>query len=80
MRNVYLLRFANISSGAVAQVVEHRTENRESVVESAQHHNLMKWIYLIIAIITEVIATSALKESQGFSKVFPSIIVVVGIH
>ena len=38
----------------------------------------MKWIYLIIAIITEVIATSALKESQGFSKVFPSIIVVVG--
>ena len=38
----------------------------------------MKWIYLIIAIITEVIATSALKESQGFSKIIPSIIVVVG--
>ena len=38
----------------------------------------MKWIYLIIAIITEVIATSALKESQGFSKFSPSIIVIVG--
>ena len=38
----------------------------------------MKWIYLIIAIITEVIATSALKESQGFSKIFPSVIVIVG--
>ena len=38
----------------------------------------MKWIYLIIAIITEVIATSALKESQGFSKIFPSVIVIFG--
>mgnify|MGYP001169408432 FL=1 len=38
----------------------------------------MKWIYLIIAIIAEVIATSALKESQGFSKLFPSIIVIMG--
>ena len=26
-RIVYLFRFANIYSGAVAQVVEHRTEN-----------------------------------------------------
>lgn len=38
----------------------------------------MKWIYLIIAIFTEVIATSALKESQGFSKIFPSVVVIVG--
>tara|TARA_B110000014_G_C19602675_1_gene319342 strand:- start:173 stop:496 length:324 start_codon:yes stop_codon:yes gene_type:complete len=38
----------------------------------------MKWIYLIIAIITEVIATSALKESQGFSKLLPSVIVIIG--
>ena len=38
----------------------------------------MKWIYLIIAIITEVIATSALKESQGFSKIIPSIVVITG--
>ena len=37
----------------------------------------MKWIYLIIAIITEVIATSALKESQGFSKLLPSVIVII---
>ena len=38
----------------------------------------MKWIYLIVAIITEVIATSALKESEGFSKILPSLIVVIG--
>ncbi|MBP2831097.1 multidrug efflux SMR transporter [Aquimarina sp. U1-2] len=38
----------------------------------------MKWFYLIIAIVSEVIATSALKESNGFSKLIPSIITVVG--
>ncbi|GAB5476138.1 MAG: SMR family transporter [Maribacter sp.] len=38
----------------------------------------MKWIYLIIAIVSEVIATSALKESNGFSKLVPSIITVIG--
>ena len=38
----------------------------------------MKWIYLIIAIITEVIATSALKESEGFTKAIPSLIVIIG--
>ncbi|MEM7484328.1 MAG: multidrug efflux SMR transporter [Bacteroidota bacterium] len=38
----------------------------------------MKWIYLIIAIVSEVIATSALKESSGFSKLVPSIIAFIG--
>ena len=38
----------------------------------------MKWIYLLLAIITEVVATTALKESQGFTKVMPSLIVVIG--
>lgn len=40
--------------------------------------NIMKWIYLSIAVIAEVIATTALKESDGFSKIFPSILVVSG--
>ncbi len=38
----------------------------------------MKYLYLAIAIFAEVTATSALKASEEFSKVFPSIIVVVG--
>tara|TARA_Y100000590_G_scaffold407899_1_gene498588 strand:+ start:502 stop:828 length:327 start_codon:yes stop_codon:yes gene_type:complete len=38
----------------------------------------MKWIYLSIAIVSEVIATSALKESTGFTKLFPSLITIVG--
>jgi len=36
------------------------------------------WVYLITAIVTEVIATSALKASAGFSKPLPSVMVVTG--
>ena len=38
----------------------------------------MKWLYLIIAVIFEVIATSALKESNSFTKLAPSLIVIIG--
>lgn len=38
----------------------------------------MPYLYLAIAIITEVIATSALKASAGFTELMPSIIVVTG--
>ena len=35
-------------------------------------------IYLAVAIISEVIATSALKSSNGFTNLWPSVLVVVG--
>ena len=38
----------------------------------------MGHLYLAIAIISEVVATSALKASNGFSNLLPSILVVVG--
>lgn len=38
----------------------------------------MKYLVLAIAIILEVIATSALKASEGFTKFWPSVIVVAG--
>lgn len=38
----------------------------------------MGYLYLSISIIMEVIATSALNSSDGFTKLGPSIIVVVG--
>ena len=37
-----------------------------------------KWLMLGIAIVAETIATSALKSSEGFSKLVPSAIVLVG--
>ncbi len=36
------------------------------------------WWYLGIAIVSEVAATSALKASEGFSRFWPSLLVVVG--
>jgi small multidrug resistance pump len=36
------------------------------------------WLYLGIAIVAEVIATSALKAAEGFSRSGPSAIVVAG--
>ncbi|GLQ15770.1 DMT family transporter [Maritalea porphyrae] len=36
------------------------------------------YLYLLIAIVGEVIATSALKAADGFSQTIPSILVVVG--
>ena len=38
----------------------------------------MGYWYLTIAIIAEVLATSALKESQGFFRLVPSLVVVAG--
>ena len=38
----------------------------------------MGYLYLTVAIIAEVIGTSALKSSEGFTQLVPSIIVVVG--
>jgi small multidrug resistance pump len=38
----------------------------------------MEWILLAGAIISEVTATLALKASAGFSKLVPSIVVVLG--
>ena len=38
----------------------------------------MNWLYLAIAIVSEVIATSALKATEGFTRWVPSLLVVVG--
>ena len=39
---------------------------------------MMAYLYLALAIIAEVIATSALKASEEFTKLIPSVIVLVG--
>jgi small multidrug resistance pump len=39
---------------------------------------LMTYLYLFMAILAEVIATSALKSAEGFTKLGPSLMVVLG--
>lgn len=36
------------------------------------------WLFLAVAIAGEVVATSALKSSSGFTKLLPSVVVVTG--
>ncbi|MDI4665778.1 multidrug efflux SMR transporter [Xanthobacter autotrophicus] len=38
----------------------------------------MSYLYLIIAIVAEVIATSALKATESFTRPGPSVLVIVG--
>ena len=38
----------------------------------------MSWVYLLLAIVAEVIATSALKQSDSFARLGRSLIVVLG--
>ena len=39
---------------------------------------MQQWILLAIAIVSEVIATSCLKAAEGFTRLWPSLVVVVG--
>ena len=38
----------------------------------------MKQLYLFLAIIGEVVATSSLKDAHGFTKIVPLVVVMVG--
>ncbi len=38
----------------------------------------MNWLYLGLAIVAEVIATSALKAAEGFTRMVPSLVVIIG--
>lgn len=38
----------------------------------------MGYWYLVVAILSEVVATSALNASQGFTRLWPSMVTVVG--
>lgn len=37
----------------------------------------MSWLMLVVAIAAEVIATSTLKSTEGFTRLWPSVVVVV---
>ncbi|NWN92621.1 QacE family quaternary ammonium compound efflux SMR transporter [Marinobacter adhaerens] len=39
---------------------------------------MKSWLFLGAAIIAEVVATSSMKASEGFTRLFPSLVVVIG--
>ncbi|MBX9867949.1 MAG: multidrug efflux SMR transporter [Burkholderiales bacterium] len=38
----------------------------------------LNWVLLFVAILAELIATSTLKASEGFSKLIPSLVCIIG--
>ncbi|RNB85029.1 QacE family quaternary ammonium compound efflux SMR transporter [Brevibacillus fluminis] len=38
----------------------------------------MNYLFLLLAILTEIVATTSLKLSDGFTRLVPSIVVVIG--
>lgn len=47
-------------------------------IEDSSAPVMNKWVYLTLAIFSEVMATASLKSTEGFSKLWPSVIVLVG--
>jgi small multidrug resistance pump len=39
---------------------------------------MKQWVFLFLAIVSEVIATSALKSTQEFTRLLPSLVVAAG--
>ncbi|WP_152206280.1 SMR family transporter [Marinobacter changyiensis] len=39
---------------------------------------MKSWIFLGIAIVAEVVATTGLKASEGFTRLWPSVLVITG--
>ena len=39
---------------------------------------MIHWLYLTIAIVAEVVGTSFLRASEGFTKLVPSVLVIAG--
>lgn len=47
-------------------------------LNTSRRVSMKNWLFLAVAIVGEVVATSALKSSEGFTKLVPSVVVVVG--
>jgi small multidrug resistance pump len=47
-------------------------------VKNVQGGAMKSWVYLMVAIVAEIVGTSGLKASDGFSKLWPSLLTVAG--
>jgi small multidrug resistance pump len=56
----------------------HEVRQITATERATDTHMPIQYLFLIAAIITEVAATSALPASQQFTRLWPSVIVVVG--
>ena len=50
----------------------------EALRQHARRVSMSPWMQLGLAIVAEVVATSALKASAGFTRLWPSVLCAVG--
>lgn len=62
--------------GAASECPRHGAVGIATGVEAA-YESLMVYLYLAAAILAEVIATSALPRTEGFTRLLPSLVAVV---
>src|SRR5262249_56272347 len=68
-----------VAGPAVADRLARRPwEAAEQPSSAVERRCWMVYVYLAIAIVGEVVATSALKASESFTKPLPSLLVVAG--
>lgn len=60
-----------------SNILRRKVETATRVVNAWSLHVPLHYIYLVLAIITETIGTTALQASQQFSKFWPSVLVVL---
>jgi small multidrug resistance pump len=56
----------------------YQTRGRGPAASGPRRRSQVHWIYLAIAIAAEVVGTSSLKASAGFTKLGPSLMVLAG--
>lgn len=49
-----------------------------SLKNETDSHAMKHWLFLSVAIVAEVIATTALKASDSFTKLWPAVLVIAG--
>src|SRR3546814_6916565 len=58
--------------GVLASTRPRRRRRRPAgIAAPSRSAPLMKWVYLGIAIVAEILATSALKSAEGFTRLLP---------
>lgn len=61
-----------------AIVKEYPFKIKQSLITQVQStYTMSSWIYILLAILLEVVATTCMKLSEGFSKILPSILMFV---
>jgi small multidrug resistance pump len=74
----WLGRGSSVSRITLRAVRRWPVRSARRFVSSKKCSPMIHWLYLTIAIVAEVVGTSFLRASEGFTKLVPSVLVIAG--